>query len=107
MNRPLLAVFGVAAFFAGGLRADTATLVASRDNTLYESSTGSLSNGSGTYLFAGRTDVSSELRRGLLYFDLSSIPAGSNVEVRMQCSDGAGPGDLVECGIDDVSICDN
>ena len=33
------------------------------------------------------------------------IPAGSNVELRMQCSDGAGPGDLIECGIDDVSIC--
>ena len=35
-----------------------------------------------------------------------SIPAGSNVELRVQCSDGAGPGDLVECGIDDVSICE-
>ena len=37
----------------------------------------------------------------------AQIPAGSNVELRVQCSDGAGPGDLVECGIDDVSICDN
>jgi hypothetical protein len=35
----------------------------------------------------------------------ASIPAGSNVVVRVQCSDGAGPGDLVECGIDDLSIC--
>ena len=35
----------------------------------------------------------------------ASIPAGSTVQVRMQCSDGAGPGDLVECGIDDISIC--
>ena len=34
------------------------------------------------------------------------IPAGSNVQLRVQCSDGAGPGDLIECGIDDVSICD-
>ena len=35
----------------------------------------------------------------------ASIPAGSTVQIRMQCSDGAGPGDLVECGLDDVSIC--
>lgn len=34
------------------------------------------------------------------------IAAGSNVRLRVQCSDGAGPGDLVECGIDDVSICE-
>jgi hypothetical protein len=33
------------------------------------------------------------------------IPAGSQVKLRMQCSDGPGPGDLVECGIDDFSIC--
>ena len=36
----------------------------------------------------------------------ASIPAGSTVQLRMQCSDGAGPGDLIECGLDDVSICD-
>ncbi len=37
----------------------------------------------------------------------AQIASGSNVELRVQCSDGAGPGDLVECGIDDVSICSN
>ena len=37
----------------------------------------------------------------------AQIPAGSNVELRVQCSDGTAGGDLVECGIDDVSICDN
>ncbi len=37
----------------------------------------------------------------------TSIPAGSNVQLRVQCSDGSSAGDLVECGIDDVSICDN
>ncbi|RMH23184.1 MAG: hypothetical protein D6696_01335, partial [Acidobacteria bacterium] len=37
----------------------------------------------------------------------TQIPAGSNVQLRVQCSDGAGPGDLVECGIDDLSICSN
>lgn len=33
------------------------------------------------------------------------IPAGSNVVIRVQTSDGAGPGDLIEGGIDSVSIC--
>ncbi len=37
----------------------------------------------------------------------ATIPAGSTVQLRMQCSGGAGAGDLVECGIDDLSICDN
>ena len=34
-----------------------------------------------------------------------SIPAGSQVQLRVQVSDGAGPGDIVEGGIDDLSIC--
>lgn len=34
-----------------------------------------------------------------------AVPAGSAVQLRVQCSDGAASGDLVECGIDDVSIC--
>ncbi len=37
----------------------------------------------------------------------TQIPAGSNVVLRVQCSDAAGSGDLVECGIDDLSICSN
>ncbi len=37
----------------------------------------------------------------------TSIPAGTQVQLRMQASDGAGPGDIVEAGIDDVSICAN
>lgn len=37
----------------------------------------------------------------------ASIPAGSQVQLRMQASDGSGPGDLVEAGLDDVSICSN
>ena len=35
----------------------------------------------------------------------ASVAAGSNVKIRVQCSDGTASGDLVECGIDDVSIC--
>jgi extracellular elastinolytic metalloproteinase len=37
----------------------------------------------------------------------AAVPAGSNVALRVQCSDGATVGDLVECGIDDVSVCAN
>lgn len=37
----------------------------------------------------------------------ASIPAGSNVKVRVDVSDGAGAGDIIEGGIDDLSICDN
>ena len=35
----------------------------------------------------------------------TTIPAGSNVRLRVQTSDGAGPGDIVEGGIDDLAIC--
>ena len=35
----------------------------------------------------------------------ASVAAGTNVQFRIQVSDGAGPGDLIEAGIDDVSIC--
>lgn len=36
-----------------------------------------------------------------------TVPAGSNVVIRTQCSDGAGPGDIIECGVDNVRICSN
>ncbi|MEM9057361.1 MAG: S8 family serine peptidase [Pseudomonadota bacterium] len=35
----------------------------------------------------------------------AAIPGGSDVRVRVQCSDGSATGDLIECGIDDLSIC--
>jgi len=35
----------------------------------------------------------------------ASIPAGSDVKLRLQVADGSGPGDLVEAGIDDLLIC--
>lgn len=36
----------------------------------------------------------------------ASIPAGASVSLRVQCADGTASGDLVECGIDDVRICE-
>ena len=82
-----------------GLRAASAALVAallatqpavgavraltpSKDNTLFESATGSLSNGAGQHVFAGRTDVlaGAVIRRGLIAFDVAGeIPAGSTI----------------------------
>jgi len=60
--------------------ADVIEIVASRDNTLYEASAGMLSNGSGQYVFAGRTlRNSSRYRRALLYFDVSVLPAGAQI----------------------------
>ena len=54
------------------------SVAASKDNTLFQSSTGSLSNGAGIYLFAGKTK-DGDLRRALLAFDLSSIPASAKI----------------------------
>jgi FtsP/CotA-like multicopper oxidase with cupredoxin domain len=57
----------------------TVSLPALKDNTLYESATGALSNGAGTKVLASKNS-SNLLRRGLLEFDLSTIPAGSTVQ---------------------------
>lgn len=36
---------------------------------------------------------------------IAQIPAGSSVQLRLEASDGAGPGDIVEAGLDDLTIC--
>lgn len=55
------------------------TLTSSRDNTLYESATGNISNGAGDYLFAGQTNQSA-IRRGVLAFDLTNkLPTGATI----------------------------
>lgn len=56
----------------------TVTLAPAKDNTLYESDLGTISNGAGDFLFAGTTQKG-ELRRALLAFDLSGIPPGATV----------------------------
>ena len=50
----------------------------SKDNTLYESTAGNLSNGAGVGMFVGATDNGS-IRRALIAFDLSAIPSGAVV----------------------------
>lgn len=52
-----------------------------RDATLYEDAEGDVANGSGDYLFFGQTGQipGVALRRALLHFDVSSIPANAMV----------------------------
>jgi len=66
-----------------------------KDNTLYESSDGSVSNGAGSHLFSG-TNGRGEIRRALIAFDIAgNIPAGatiSSVSLRLNMSrTAAGP----------------
>src|SRR6266403_1309531 len=71
-----------AALTATGLTApalaDVAVVGAMSDNTLFEDPQGSLSDALGSYVFAGVT-MQGLRRRGLVSFDLSSIPAGSTI----------------------------
>lgn len=63
---------------AGMAQADVLTLNPSKDNTLYQSTTGAVSNGMGSAFFAGKTQQG-QIRRGLMAFDLSALPAGAVV----------------------------
>lgn len=56
-------------------------LGALKDNTLYENNTSDavLSNGTGQHFFAGMNGTN-EVRRGIIQFDLSEIPEGSQIE---------------------------
>jgi hypothetical protein len=55
---------------------DARMLVSVRDNTLYESATGALSNGAGSKMFAG-TSGGGLIRRAVVAFDCSTVPPGS------------------------------
>jgi hypothetical protein len=58
----------------------TATLSASQDTTIYQDHT-SYSDGQGPDMYVGKTGTKASffLRRGLIEFDLSSIPAGATI----------------------------
>lgn len=58
---------------------------ADRDNTIYEASDGSLSNGKGAWLFAGKTNRG-DIRRALIRFDVAgALPSGAVIEtVRLE-----------------------
>jgi hypothetical protein len=72
------------------LQADSLTLSAERDATLFEQITPPLASGSGQFLFAGKTlqGLQGQRRRALLRFDLSAVPRGAaieSVELRLEC----------------------
>jgi len=70
----------VLALAASNVSADTVTLTPVKDNTLYESPIGNISNGSGEHVFVGENG-GALIRRALLAFDLAgSIPAGSTID---------------------------
>lgn len=84
MKIPRLSCAGALAFmFAlrASAWADVATLFAAKDNTLFEDTAGGLSDGKGIFFYAGKTGSSDnfKIRRGLIAFDLSSIPANATV----------------------------
>jgi hypothetical protein len=72
---PVLLVF---AALRGVTVADTVSLLPQKDNTLYQDPKGFLSNGQGIYFFAGRTGAMT-LRRGLVAFDLTSVPSNATI----------------------------
>ena len=74
------ALFGaIIGLFSLAAQAATVTVEAARDNTLYQNDQGSVSNGSGDYLFVGRTQGGVVKRAVIDFGDLSAVPAGATV----------------------------
>ena len=63
------------------LHAQSVTLEASRDNTIYQDSS-SLSNGAGSHVFCGMNGNGLR-RRALLQFDLTVLPPGAVINSAM------------------------
>ena len=75
----LCAALSVAAT-SNAVRAGQITIEAEKDNTLYFTEDGSLSNGAGQYLFAGNT-AAGVPGRAVLAFDIAgNIPPGSTID---------------------------
>ena len=81
MGRSLWFCFAMLVACATALAQTTTTLTPDKDNTLIQNSAGNLSDGAGQAVFAGRTNQSGniQIRRALLHFNLSTIPAGANI----------------------------
>ena len=78
MTRKTLTTFLILATLRSATFADTVFLAPQKDNTLYEDPSGQLSNGQGIYFFVGMT-IDAGLRRGLIAFNLSAIPANATI----------------------------
>ncbi|MGQ0629217.1 MAG: DNRLRE domain-containing protein, partial [Phycisphaerales bacterium] len=57
----------------------TVTFTPDRDNTLYETTDGSLSNGSGVYMIVGTGAATNQRRRAVVHFNVASIPANATI----------------------------
>lgn len=66
------------ASIAADVGADVVNLGSVKDNTVYQDPNGALSNGAGEFFFAGN-NANNLIRRGVIAFDLSAIPAGSTI----------------------------
>ncbi|MGD9690590.1 MAG: DNRLRE domain-containing protein [Phycisphaerales bacterium] len=79
MRSSVLSTALLLALFAGSAGAQTTVQIsASKDNTLYEDTSGGLSNGMGESLVAGKPFFAA-IRRAVIAFDVTSIPAGSTI----------------------------
>lgn len=74
-------LLGLASWLARPAFADSVVIAPSADNTLYQNTNGSLSNGAGAGMFAGRTmQASNFVRRAVIRFDVAgNVPAGSTI----------------------------
>ena len=79
MERVTGIVIVAAAAVGAQVHADLVTLSATRDAAIYESFDGSLGNGAGRYLFAGKNNQN-RIRRSLIHFDVASVlPSGATI----------------------------
>lgn len=78
-----LAAMGAMLAGSGSARADVMVIGSVKDNTLYQTASGEISNGSGIHFFVGRSGIrggASTTRRGVLEFDIAgAIPSGSTI----------------------------
>lgn len=73
---------GLFALVSSSALADSITIVSSKDNTLFGDVFDDLSSGAGSGMYAGRTASIAKpnvLRRALVQFDLSAIPADATI----------------------------
>jgi hypothetical protein len=76
----LIALIAIFSINLSLFSSDSVQISPLKDNTLYEDSQGTLSNGTGDFFFAGNTNTSA-VRRGLIAFDIAAnVPAGSVID---------------------------
>jgi hypothetical protein len=101
MGKRFLLVTSVLVFASANARAERVVIHPARDNTLFLSATGALSNGAGAGIFCGNNALSNT-RRGLVFFAVAdSLPAHAVVDsVELRLNVDSAPNDTPQ----DVSI---